>query len=732
MKKYILLSLAALMLVPLSGEARRRSKSEIMGSAARVLIRNGGGEGRRLSPSRGTSLKVLDENTAFTVVGYSEGSYAVVANDDMLPDVLGYSTTPYDTELENPAFRWWCRSIADVTERIVSEGAAPARVKPNPTQHAAEVPQLLTDKWGQMEPFNNLCPLEYDASGRLVGRTVVGCVALSASQVMRYHQYPAQGRGIHVDMQTEDANGRPIPIKVDFSDYKFDYSLMKDTYGMGTYTEEEADAVARLCYPVGVSFGMIYGTDASGTYADSAAYALKKYLKFDDVKYYERSGQNETTWMNMIFSELTAHRPVLYSGADDFLLPGGGGHAFVFDGYDADGLVHVNWGWYGRNDGYYEVSLLNPRFHSFKNQQEMIIGVAPPRAQGARTLALTGSITLADLQGATALSKEGEYDVLDLSGATLPEGRLPERAFYSSYFRRIILPETTVAIGDGAFANCRYLEAVTFPAPKEGQEFVVEDDIIYTPDFKEVIEVMPYYHNDALVITDYNSLLTMRDGVTTLHPYAADGCFRIAGVMLPATVKSIGSHAFSHCTNLKVVVATSPTPPSAGKWAFSTLDPAYTRLYVPAGFADTYLRIGEWDSFYAFDNVFDYGTTVRARNAVRNVGEENPELTYQVMGDYVTGEPTLTCDADIDSPAGEYVIKVEIGSLSGDNILLCDGTLRVLGSGESGVEAVESGAPTAPYDVYTIDGRNVARGAATLDAFPAGLYIINGIKTIIE
>ncbi|MCH5238476.1 MAG: C10 family peptidase, partial [Muribaculaceae bacterium] len=438
-------------ILPIAG--KERSRSEIFESASRVLIKNG--DGVRRSNVKDKTLKVLDENRSFTVVGFESGSYAIVSNNDLLPEILGYSSSPYFNEKENPAFGWWYRSIDDACQLIVATGSAPLRVRPDGTTVALEMPQLLSDAWGQMEPFSNLCPLEYDASGRLVGRTVVGCVALSASQVLRYHQYPSQGEGIHVDTQTTDAHGRVIPLKVNVKDYRFDYSLMKDSYGEGTYTKEEADAVANLCYPVGVSFGMIYGTEASGTFSDSAVWALNKYLKYPEARLLTRFDSNEDTWMKTIFKELNQQHPILYSGTDDFLTVGGGGHAFVFDGYDADGLVHVNWGWYGRNDGYYEVALLNPRIHSFKNQQDMIIGVAPPTngAHNGETLVLSGNITARQIADAVAKSKEEGYTVLDLSKAELPDSRLPEKAFYSSYFRTIILPDNLKSIGDGAFCE---------------------------------------------------------------------------------------------------------------------------------------------------------------------------------------------------------------------------------------------------------------------------------------
>ena len=249
------------------------------------------------------------------------------------------------------------------------------------------VPQMLSSVWGQMEPYNNFCPLEYDATGKLVGRTVVGCVATAMAQIMYYHKYPTQPTGTYTDMQTTEAFGRPVPITVNLDDYTFDYSLMQDSYTPGNYSPATADQVAALSYACGVSFAMIYGTGASGTYSDSAVVSLKAHFGFPNARLLDRSSftDGDDVWMNIIFNELSHNRPLMYSGVDDIWTVGGGGHAFVFDGYDAEGLVHVNWGWYGRNDGYYAVDLLNPRIHSFHNQQDMIIGCESPSQASVRT-----------------------------------------------------------------------------------------------------------------------------------------------------------------------------------------------------------------------------------------------------------------------------------------------------------------------------------------------------------
>lgn len=104
---------------------------------------------------------------------------------------------------------------------------------------------------------------------------------------------------------------------------------------------------------------MTYGTNGSGAFSVIAARGFAYNFSYDSlaIHCYYRDYFNETDWMNTIYSELSAGRPILYTGAD----PAYGGHAFVFDGIDADGRIHVNWGWNGDGDGYYDIADLNPR-----------------------------------------------------------------------------------------------------------------------------------------------------------------------------------------------------------------------------------------------------------------------------------------------------------------------------------------------------------------------------------
>ena len=101
--------------------------------------------------------------------------------------------------------------------------------------------------------------------------------------------------------------------------------------------------------------------------------------------------------MEYIYSILSSGNPILYSAKDINLELGIiAGHNFIIDGYDENGLVHVNWGWYGIENGYFDIALLNVREYTYDDWQAMYIGLYPNREALVGDVDQDGVITIAD------------------------------------------------------------------------------------------------------------------------------------------------------------------------------------------------------------------------------------------------------------------------------------------------------------------------------------------------
>ena len=252
----------------------------------------------------------------------------------------------------------------------MSQPALPAAVEP-----------LLTSTWGQRAPYNFMCPLKtptpwggYQPDEQ---HCRVGCVAVAMGQIMRYHQWPAQGEGSN-SVVYPVLNTSANTFSVDFSEATYDWDNMIDDYS-GDYTEAEGRAVAELLYHCAVASNMLFEKTFSFSTNFTAGDALAKYFHYDGSRMLTRmrSDYSRSEWLQMIREELSCGRPIFYEAISISLTEGIYAHSFVIDGYNADGLVHVNWGWYGHEDGYYDIDLLDPPGYQFNFYQDMIVGIQP-------------------------------------------------------------------------------------------------------------------------------------------------------------------------------------------------------------------------------------------------------------------------------------------------------------------------------------------------------------------
>lgn len=312
-----------------------------------------------------TELKSLNN---LSVIGYSDGGFVVVSNDDQMKPVVGYSDGRFD-ELSNPSLKWYLAAANEALSKSTDHTmnvVAPSQYN----NLKSEVSPLVTSTWNQGNPYYLYTP----TYGKNNSHYVTGCVATAMSQVMYFHKYPSQGRNTHTYNFTS-SSGNTYKLSVDYSKETYNWSLMVDNY-IGNESEASQMEVAKLMYDTGVSCNMQYNEDGSGAYTFEAANALVDYFNYNEnLQLYTRSVYSEGLWMQKIYTELNNNRPIMYAGSD---ANGGGGHEFVLDGYNADGLVHINWGWGGNADGYYDIALLNPSSYKFSVGQEMVMGIAKP------------------------------------------------------------------------------------------------------------------------------------------------------------------------------------------------------------------------------------------------------------------------------------------------------------------------------------------------------------------
>ena len=273
---------------------------------------------------------------AYYVFNNDAGGFVIIAGDDAVTPVLGYTSTgSFDAENLPDGLKDLLKSY----ERQIAALGDSYQANQTATRAAFTGEKLLnTAKWNQNAPFNKYTPNNY----------VTGCVATAGAIVMKHHGYPAKGTGSH----SYTWNGKTI--SADF-EHNYDWASMPAEYD-GT-NDAAFDGVARLMADLGVAVEMQYNKDGSGAYIGNLVTALQKYYGYSKLSHLMAiEDVGAEAWNGRLREEIDANRPVLYAASDPNT---GGGHAFVIDGYK-DESFSVNWGWGGLCDGFYKIGALNP------------------------------------------------------------------------------------------------------------------------------------------------------------------------------------------------------------------------------------------------------------------------------------------------------------------------------------------------------------------------------------
>ena len=295
---------------------------------------------------------------AYYVFNNDAGGFVIIAGDDAVTPVLGYTSTgSFDAEnlpdgLKD-LLKSYERQIAALGDNYVANQTAVR------TGFAGEK-LLNTAKWNQYAPFNKYTP----------GNYVTGCVATAGAIVMKHHGYPAKGTGSH----SYTWNGKTLTANFE---HDYDWASMPAQYD-GT-NDAAFDGVARLMADLGVAVEMQYAQSGSAAYIGNLITALQTYFGYSKLSYLASIDDMEAeAWKEKLRGEIDANRPILYSASDASV----GGHAFVIYGYRGESFS-VNWGWGGYCDGCYQIGALNPQSEGrptgdkYNIGQTAVIGLQP-------------------------------------------------------------------------------------------------------------------------------------------------------------------------------------------------------------------------------------------------------------------------------------------------------------------------------------------------------------------
>lgn len=393
MKRLYLLSMLIMLFVSTSALASPRTFSQ----AKAIAERKAALLGIKIDKKAAAKAPSMNGGTTTAVSPYyvfpfgENKGFAIVSGDDDMPEIVGYADHgTYDANNMPAAMAAFLNNYRATIEAMKQGNASAIKniaeakaLRANNTRATTAVSPLLGDiKWNQSEPYNNMCP-KYDGTNL----SATGCVATAMAQVMMYWKYPKE---LKADINEYETYTHKLQVAGESKGQKYDWDNMLPTYTNNNYTQTQADAVAKLMLHCGKAVEMDYGEESG---ANVTPGRLAKYFGYDSDLMLDlmRSCFTLAEWTAIIDKELQAKRPILYSGRTT-----NGGHQFVCDGSDGNGLYHINWGWGGYQDGYFDITILNPGqggigagnvTDGYNRGCDMIIGIQPDNGKVDEPLA---------------------------------------------------------------------------------------------------------------------------------------------------------------------------------------------------------------------------------------------------------------------------------------------------------------------------------------------------------
>jgi len=276
----------------------------------------------------------------FTLYNAAEDDYYVAAIQPSTRAVFEYAQDMVDDAIDGGGSIGTGSSTYTVTGNWVNNN---------------KVSPMLTTAWHQDSPFSDRTPRSRWFFWQSWKQGPAGCIPIAVAQIMAYNDFPT----------TLTLNG----LKISWSEVKSVCNYSNRTYKGTTSAQGE---VAELVKHIGSWCGTIYTPGFAFALPRKGADCMRTFGYINATRHY---GYHADLLKNM----LDNNKPVLVAAISGIV----SGHAWVVDGYidrsrtvetknsssnsvissttENQFLVHCNWGWQGRYNGYYYSGVFKPK-----------------------------------------------------------------------------------------------------------------------------------------------------------------------------------------------------------------------------------------------------------------------------------------------------------------------------------------------------------------------------------
>ena len=576
------------------------------------------GDGSRHAPLSPQNLRLAQkvmtgkDQPAYYVFNKDGGGFVIVSGDDLAAPILGYSDVgSFDAASLPEGLRDLLKNYEKQIAFVSSQNESkPKRINDN----WDEISPMVKTHWNQGKPYNTLCPIDPTTNQR----SITGCVAVALGQLMYYYKWPEVGTG-RVSYQWNDQT-----LSADFSKVHFQWDKMKLDYNSNT--PDDGNSVATLLYNCALACHANFGS-----YSTCASYTTETLSQYFGYKnQMAMLSLNQTTiddFEATIYHELKNARPVLFDANDEDV-----GHAMVIDGFK-DGYFHINFGWSGDQDGYYQLTAILTDWDFFNTRQSIIYNIQPDYEPHLETHLYPESSYTLSADGTALVKWKGTETEIDMAAdAAFNEvRRINSHAFSAnSTVTSVILPNKAEVIETKAFENCGELESLFIPqsvikiepqaftkCPYLDQFVVSDNSSNYVSKDGMLIDI-----NENVVVACAAGLsgnIAIPDGIVGISNYVFEerqiasmkmpkslkkieegafmGCQLLSTVVLQSELEFIGAKAFKGCTGLKQITVMASTPPQVENGAFDDIDCPSVYLCVSSVNMNQYLYASGWNQF---------------------------------------------------------------------------------------------------------------------------------------
>ena len=203
--------------------------------------------------------------------------------------------------------------------------------------------------------YNKFCPT---FNSYQCGHNMVGCSAVALGQILWYWEWPDYAM-IHDSIKH---NG---DVLGDVRKHFYDWDNIPGQI-IGSTSQYKADNIAKLLRDCGYAEHMLYRSTYSMAGLPKIKYAIENYFNF----HYETVHDNLIDdFYCILINEINNLRPILCQAWETILSDA---HTFVIDGYDSNYNFHINFGWAGYDNAFYDLG-----FNGYDNNRTFLIEIYP-------------------------------------------------------------------------------------------------------------------------------------------------------------------------------------------------------------------------------------------------------------------------------------------------------------------------------------------------------------------